>query len=548
LDARFEQDHPAVSYSCPTGTTWYTATNAQVNAQLFSGGSIASAMSPGCRATFTFTGTAVNWLGDRDVGNGIANVFVDGVLTAIVDTFASSPQYQQVLFSASGLSATSHTLAIEVTDTGNPSSTGVWLNIDAFDIVPAARFEQDHPAVSYSCPAGTTWYTATDARFSGGSLTSTPSPGCQATFTFTGTAVHWIGDRDEGGGIANVFVDGASQGSVDLYGSTSEFKRVLFSASGLSAASHTLTIEVTGTQNPASTGVWLNIDAFDVAPVSGGGGGGGGGGTVTRSEEDAATYAPAGAWRSFTSADIGVTFSGGTAQLSNTAGATATFTFTGTGVSWIGLRCESCGIARAFVDGALAATVDTFAPTRDTATLFTATGLTSGSHTLVIEVTGTSNPSSSSTFLGVDAFDVTGGTSGGGPGGGTVTRSEDDAATYAPADAWRSFSSADIGVTFSGGTAQLSNTAGATATFTFTGTGVSWIGLRCEECGIARVLLDGALAATVDTYTPTRSTAALFTATGLTSASHTLVIEVTGTSNPSSSATFLGVDAFDVTH
>jgi hypothetical protein len=37
----------------------------------------------------------------------------------------------------------------------------------------------------------------------------------------------------------------------------------------------------------------------------------------------------------------------------------------------------------------------------------TATGLASGSHTLVIEVTGTSNPSSSSTFLGVGAFDVT---------------------------------------------------------------------------------------------------------------------------------------------
>src|SRR5947199_88191 len=53
---------------------------------------------------------------------------------------------------------------------------------------------------------------------------------------------------------------------------------------------------------------------------------------------------------------------------------------------------------------------------------------------------------------------------------------------------------------WSGGTAALSSSAGSHATLLFTGTGVSWIGLRGPQTGIARVSLDGVQAADVDTY------------------------------------------------
>src|SRR5437867_1412719 len=42
----------------------------------------------------------------------------------------------------------------------------------------------------------------------------------------------------------------------------------------------------------------------------------------------------------------------------------------------------------------------------DHAGVFKATGLASGNHTLLIEVTGTSNPASTGTSVVVDAFDV----------------------------------------------------------------------------------------------------------------------------------------------
>jgi hypothetical protein len=91
-------------------------------------------------------------------------------------------------------------------------------------------------------------------------------------------------------------------------------------------------------------------------------------------------------------------------------------------------------------------------------------------------------------------------------------------------------------------------TGGAQAAFAFTGTSVSWIGLRGPQTGIARVFLDGALAAEVDTYAPNEEVqAVLFTATDLANTGHTLTIDVTGLQNAASCCAYIVVDAFDIT-
>jgi hypothetical protein len=99
----------------------------------------------------------------------------------------------------------------------------------------------------------------------------------------------------------------------------------------------------------------------------------------------------------------------------------------------------------------------------------------------------------------------------------------------------------------SGGSADLATDAGSAATLTFDGTGVTWIGLQDPWSGIATVYVDGALRATVDTYsaatlvhTPVYSIGALPRGT------HTLQIRVSGTHDGSSSASWIWVDAFDV--
>src|SRR5207302_733019 len=101
---------------------------------------------------------------------------------------------------------------------------------------------------------------------------------------------------------------------------------------------------------------------------------------------------------------------------------------------------------------------------------------------------------------------------------------------------------------WSGGTAAFSASVGSHATLMFIGTGVSWIGFRGPQGGIARVSLDGVQVGQVDTYAPAEQLqAVLFTRTGLTADLHILMIDPTGTRNLAATDAFIVVDAFDVT-
>jgi len=101
---------------------------------------------------------------------------------------------------------------------------------------------------------------------------------------------------------------------------------------------------------------------------------------------------------------------------------------------------------------------------------------------------------------------------------------------------------------FSGGSAIYSAAGTSTATFTFQGTKVKWIGFVGSTQGVARVYIDGAAVKDVDLYQPTSLYGAeVFTSDDLSAGSHTLTIEVTGNRNPLSDGINVYVDAFDVT-
>src|SRR5207237_10885380 len=98
---------------------------------------------------------------------------------------------------------------------------------------------------------------------------------------------------------------------------------------------------------------------------------------------------------------------------------------------------------------------------------------------------------------------------------------------------------------WSGGTAALSRTAGAQATFTFTGTAESWISLRGPQTGIARLSVDGIFVAEIDTFSPFEQVSAMvFRTTALAATTPSLMIEVTGRKNSASAGTYIIVDAF----
>lgn len=98
----------------------------------------------------------------------------------------------------------------------------------------------------------------------------------------------------------------------------------------------------------------------------------------------------------------------------------------------------------------------------------------------------------------------------------------------------------------SGGSAALTNARGATATLSFTGTGVTWIGVLDPWSGFATAFVDGIMYV-VDTFGDrTLYQKPLFSVQGLAPGPHTLSIEITHTRDGNAKGAWVWIDAFDI--
>jgi sucrose-6-phosphate hydrolase SacC (GH32 family) len=95
----------------------------------------------------------------------------------------------------------------------------------------------------------------------------------------------------------------------------------------------------------------------------------------------------------------------GACHVGRDAGSTVEASFTGTRVDWYGLLNTDLGLARVSIDGTVrGADIDTYSATRQNARLFTAGGLSPGTHTIRVQVTGAKAAASSGTALVHDYF------------------------------------------------------------------------------------------------------------------------------------------------
>ncbi len=93
------------------------------------------------------------------------------------------------------------------------------------------------------------------------------------------------------------------------------------------------------------------------------------------------------------------------------------------------------------------------------------------------------------------------------------------------------------------GTNSYTNASGATVSFPFTGTQITFYGVTDPGHGIGALSLDGGASRDVDFYSPTRKgDVALWTSPTLANGPHTLTLAVTGRKNPASTGTYIVVD------
>jgi hypothetical protein len=124
---RYEDSNAAVTF---TGS-WFTNTYAG-----HSGGTARLSVDAGDRATLTFNGGTISVIAYQDEWSGIGRVFIDGTLRATVDFYRTPARAQSVVFTASGLGAGLHTIAVEVTGTRSAASGNNTIWVDAFESAP----------------------------------------------------------------------------------------------------------------------------------------------------------------------------------------------------------------------------------------------------------------------------------------------------------------------------------------------------------------------------------------------------------------------------
>jgi hypothetical protein len=250
-----------------------------------------------------------------------------------------------------------------------------------------------------------------------------------------------------------------------------------------------------------------------------------------RFEENDVLLLYSGAWTTVNDARA----SGGSLRRASAADAAVQLTFPGPNVRWVTTRGPDRGIARVFIDDQDRGTVDLYAPSEQFQQEFSWGGLAGDqSHTIRIVVTGQRSGASTGTNVDVDAFIVAGAVA---P---VALRFEDTDPAVVYSGNWSTITDSRA----SGNTVHRSNQGGAAATFSFSGTSVTWVTSRGPNRGIARVLIDGAAQPTVDLYAASESFQQEITYLGLADTAHTIRVEVTGTRSGPSTDNFVDIDAF----
>jgi len=147
--------------------------------------------------------------------------------------------------------ATQHSYRFRVRPVDKAGNVGAWATGSALTL---SRYSEGNTRIRYSG----TWRTTRSSVYWGGVAKYALTAGARATFTFTGRSIAWVSRRGPGRGKAEIFVNGTKVATVDLYASSYQNQRVVWSKAWSTTAPRTITIRVVGTSGRPR----VDMDAF----------------------------------------------------------------------------------------------------------------------------------------------------------------------------------------------------------------------------------------------------------------------------------------------
>jgi hypothetical protein len=359
-----------------TGTSWAESSNRGFGDY---DDDVAYTTNNGDSAQFTFTGTSVEVIGEKypSPGQGNVQISIDGGTPVTVSTTAASREAQQVIYTSPTLSPGSHTVTIT-------KESGTYMVLDAFAYMPSNQTVEANNTTTNAVYTGTGWGESSgrgDGDYDD-DVSYTANNGDYATFSFTGTSVTVIGEKNSSQGNVQVAIDGGTPTTVSTYSASSQVQQAIYTASGLSDGPHTITIT-------KESGTWMTIDAYEYLssdpPIE------------VNNTTSAATYTGT-SWSDSTNRGLGDL--GDDLEYTTNNGDYATFSFTGTSVQVIGETIPSPyqGNVQISVDGGTPVTVSTTSSSDEVQqVIYTSPTLSAGTHTIKIT-------KESGTYMTIDGF------------------------------------------------------------------------------------------------------------------------------------------------
>ncbi len=200
---------------------------------------------------------------------------------------------------------------------------------------------------------------------------------------FVGTNLKYYGAKANNHGIAAFSLDGGTETNVDCYAANREANALLFDTGVLAYGEHVVKVRVTGEKNAAASDYYFNADKIEVSA--------GGRQNVVNDHtqgDGEFQFHYSGVWTPSTDAACYQ----GDNYWSNTKDAYLTFKFTGTSVKYYSTKAGNIGMAAFSIDDGEEQLVDLYQANKaDQQLAYEAGGLTPGSHTLKVRVTGEKN-------------------------------------------------------------------------------------------------------------------------------------------------------------
>ena len=223
------------------------------------GGWYVSDRQPGAEAIFRFEGTGVTWYTMRGPDQGLALVYIDGVLKGSFNQYAATTSHR-VPRAFGGLSAGRHTIVVRARGMkGSASATDSRVTVDAFAV---GRSLYTSPSLAFR------WRRVGTSAASGGTYATSDLRRSTIDLAFRGTGVHWYTVLGPGQGKAAIYLDGSLHSVVDGYRSTTYYG-ARRSITGLADRVHRLRIRVLGERSSRATGTAVAVDLLRVIPGPG---------------------------------------------------------------------------------------------------------------------------------------------------------------------------------------------------------------------------------------------------------------------------------------